>query len=240
MMAEYLRKIYFVYLIGIYFFSLGFLTSCGSVLPEVMPPMQDSSLVSGIPCSPPCWQNIVPEKTSVEEAKMLLSTLTFVDPKTITRDSRVPKSYDDALRWRYQGATLERHGGLLYVQNGVVISFIVHLPRCIAFGEIVSSIGDPDLVRASRDPELPYAWYDFYYPSMGLMIHGRYLKNGNNTALIVPEICIYRADYFGPDQQETYFLNIEFFDNDPQILAGVIAEYEVWPGFGESIPLLDY
>ena len=37
----------------------------------------DTSLVSGEPCAPPCWQNIVPGETSMEDARAIVETAGF-------------------------------------------------------------------------------------------------------------------------------------------------------------------
>jgi hypothetical protein len=47
----------------------------------------DKSLITGDPCSPPCWHQLVPGESTEEEALEILQDLPFVDENTIELQS---------------------------------------------------------------------------------------------------------------------------------------------------------
>lgn len=215
------------------------LVGCISMLPAPLPPFQDTSLLTQEPCGPPCWYGIVPGHTSGYEARRILNTIPFVETGSIREDTSLVANGQSVLEWRYKGAILEHHGGIIYIQDHVVSGIIVGLPRCLRLDAVIERVGEPTLVRAEVDGETTNAWFKFYYRK-GLMLHGRYPQEERHRARISPDTCINEADYFQANGLETYLLHIEQYVYQPSVLAKAIAEYEAWPGLDGYVSVLKY
>ncbi len=68
--------------------------------PIVDPNFIDLSLITGVPCSAPCWHNLTVDKSTKEETLAVLKTLTFIDQSSIKEttsnywDPSFNKNYD--------------------------------------------------------------------------------------------------------------------------------------------------
>lgn len=108
------------------------------VEPQALDPTEgDTSLVTGEPCAPPCWQGLLPGESTKQEALQTLEKLSFVDGDTI--GVRVPVS-------PFEGRELIEwmHGsGQIVVDNEVIRSIAVDLFYDLELQRLVEVKGEP-------------------------------------------------------------------------------------------------
>lgn len=218
------------------FFLLLFISGCQS-----WPRQQEGgqSLLDTFECGYPCWQNIVPGKTSEKEANTILETSTLIDQKTI-------KSY--APSEAFQNETPERifdktiHASLtsdfncnitLYIINDkvVVISF--------SFIEFPPSI--EDVIKTTADPE--YVVVNHYYAedySVGFsnvtngvaFMYSTLNKPREQLISITPDIKVDMIHFFDFNFYEQ-FLSIGSLTSTPVQYKDIKLLFEVWKGYGK-------
>ncbi len=209
------------------------------------PPVQDESLVTGKPCLPPRWYDIVPGQTTVEEAMEIVKALPFVAPDSVVRTTRsLPEGVGEVVDWQYIGATHPTHGGDMNVRQGIIVSIRVFLPRGLRLADVLAAQGEPDLVAVGVGMVgIPLGeglghYFDFFYSEHGVMLSstGYPAKEGQQRATLSPEITITEAEYFAPRNLVSYFIEVQ---GDTEESAGVRAKrYQPWPGLGKDIPVL--
>ena len=116
-------------------------------------------------CDPPCWLNIQPGTTSVEEAVKSLELSSLVEPKTIKRTKANQYFPPDQIFFKLKG----EGSGNLSIENGVVTSIElgeVSLPLKYIFEQY----GEPEQVLILPYWEWDKKWYVvFLYPEQGIL-----------------------------------------------------------------------
>jgi hypothetical protein len=126
---------------------LGVSVGCGE-----SPPV-DTSLLTGEPCEPPCWQGLTPGLSTEEQVNEFLRTSPFVQRTTIYRGSvtRGAEIVGVSIDWlstaNVQGA---RAINSLHVEDGVLQDIIVYLDSGATLEELLEVYGLPDGISAGR------------------------------------------------------------------------------------------
>lgn len=214
--------------------------SCAFPVPmfdtRIRPAVSDDSLVTGEPCLPPCWYDILPGSTNTTTALEKVSLLEFVNPTPVERTNRaVYFGTDDAIRWSYQETN--DFGGGIYVAEDIVKWFRVDHPNYLVLEDIITSIGEPDWVWAGRAGGAGNHYiFRFVFEEMGLMLESRMYGDNSpmpETVNVISDIQIGEAYYFAPRSLEQYLMEIRGVSEDG--LDGVMNDYQNWPGYGAEI-----
>lgn len=104
-----------------------------SVLDTAMLP--DISLLTGDPCGPPCWQNITPGETDMQEALQILDAL---DSITIVQAS------DAGIVFSHQAAAPCCQ--IVSDDQGLVVAIVLQLAPQALVGELIDKLGEPQYV----------------------------------------------------------------------------------------------
>ena len=120
--------------------------------------LADTSLISGHPCAPPCWQNIVPGETSLADALRIVSAL---DTVTVLQQT------DQAFQFGRPGAPACCQVSADETQT--VDAIILQFAPEMTMGDALAKHGEPLFFRgqAYRHSEA-ILW--FYYPALFTMI----------------------------------------------------------------------
>ena len=126
---------------------LGMCVCCGE------PPPLDTSLLTGEPCEPPCWQGLTPGVSTEDQVNEFLRTSPFVQRTTIYRGSvtRGAEIVGVSIDWlstaNVQGA---RAINSFHVEDGVLQDIIVYLDSGATLEELLEVYGPPDGILAGR------------------------------------------------------------------------------------------
>ena len=96
----------------------------------------DAQWVAGLPCRAPCWENILPGRTSVTEAATLLAH----NPAVATVTSQA------GIAWTWQAT--HRPGGEIRIDHGHVQSITPFYDSAFRLGDIIQTYGEPSYVNA--------------------------------------------------------------------------------------------
>lgn len=121
-----------------------FILALAACIPEV-PPLRDETflpnpaILSGEPCEPPCWNNIIPGETSWDDAFTILED--DPDMREIQQDD-VEESDVRALAWQYRDG--RSCCQIISTEDGQGISSILLFTTPdVAIGAVIDLYGDP-------------------------------------------------------------------------------------------------
>lgn len=120
--------------------------------------LQDTSLISGTPCGPPCWRNIAPGQTSMTEAEALVAA---------SDDLEIAQS----------------DGGVFAFQNGdgplccqiasqdseTVSSMLLQFAPYMSLGQVIAAHGEPQRVFGQPFSDVE-AILMLYYPEQNMLL----------------------------------------------------------------------
>ena len=169
-------------------------------------------------CKLPCWQNITPAVTMMDEA---VSTIRKIPNAEITYQDKDYVEWEDTLKKDVSGA--------LHAQNGIV-NFIVLFPvqRKLTLEALFASYGEPEYIKSyDCDIEVTMCYIALIYPKLGLYLDIFVEDKAGNAESpkfeILPNEIVYALDFFKPG-----------LENFPNLYN--LQESEVpllWKGFGE-------
>lgn len=107
-------------------------------------PLVAQGLLTGEPCSPPCWQGLVPGKSAEAEIDEFLRTSEYVGPG-VERGR-----YAGRLEIRWHPRWPHRGENTFYLQDGVLQMMRVHIDSRVTLGQLVDRYGPPDKLTAGR------------------------------------------------------------------------------------------
>ena len=130
--------------------SLAFLAGCAKSEPS--PVEMDRSPFTGNPCSAPCWHGLVVGKSSESDVRSTLSTLRYIDPKSIQYIPRTtalglqPDSGAQGVEIYANCIQPHRPCLTLNVADGVLAQIDMSLNYSISAREAIADLGPPDYV----------------------------------------------------------------------------------------------
>ena len=106
----------------------------------------DRSLMTQLPCAPPCWYGLELEKSTQDNVLNTLSTLPFVEKNSFS--SHIVSDSKDEVSIIY-GCTYEfkqSHCGSFWIKDDKLSSIIYQLGYKLTFKEVVDLYGAPDSI----------------------------------------------------------------------------------------------
>jgi hypothetical protein len=177
----------------------------------------DRSVLTGIPCEPPCWNGITPGDTMTEGQVEQIVRRT---PGIMTIWNPVATS----VAWYWMEPPLGWGGGRcgVYLTDNVVTSISLSFVPVVTVADIVAKYGLPNLVTHSADgglPERPYYWIGLFYPLKGYHFYAA--VETYSEPVLLPSSRVISASYFKP------YTSVEEWEPSPR--PGVRVP---WPGYG--------
>jgi hypothetical protein len=111
-------------------------------------PNVDASIETGMPCSPPCWQNLVPGKSRHADVLQVLQTAQFVDTGSIT--SGINSLGDEIISWK--SSLTNTQNSMVLDKNGLVSEIGIRLEFRISFQKLIEILGEPSATYAILSP----------------------------------------------------------------------------------------
>ena len=208
-------------------------------IPE--PTVVDTGLAYGVPCSPPCWQGLIPGKTPREEAARVLEELWS---SGVVEDVLDTGGTSDGA-FIVQVASRTETLAMITFDRGVIESIDGDVNFDYTIGDLVAAFGPPEGIFGQVEtgsgkclvcPESvtgPIAvsdvWVSLVYPKQGLYFRARI--QGHLLGCICPEMSIGYFCYYLPQSMEDRIENNR--DKCSAFLSGyTLADMAEWHGFG--------
>lgn len=149
--------------------------------------LQDTSLIDGEPCGPPCWRGIIPGETSWSEARSILED----DPTLSDVEIRDEEETGEI------ALTFRRVDGvpccLLYTENGELVDqMLFQLAPQMTLAQIVEEYGEPAYLSLSEVSD-DQAAAALYYPDILSIVYA--FVAGKNTGTISADSEIFAVLY---------------------------------------------
>jgi hypothetical protein len=162
--------------------------------------LQDTSLVTGDPCSAPCWRNIIPGETTWTDALARVqddATLAEVNEQTAEDSSE-------------RAITFQNRDGipccLLYSTDGQVVDqILLQVAPAMTTGQVIDVLGEPTYV-AGTDSENAQglspeqASLALYYPEAQTVVYA--FVAGRESGALTADSQIFAVLYVRPDDME--------------------------------------
>lgn len=216
------KKIFIILFIGIFL-----LTSCGSD--------RKSSILNQRISEPTSWNNIVPGKTTKEEALTILKSMNIIDQKTITTNNIISRNFKSSITWSFITNCSDDHGEIYINNNLTILIIIAPKKNSVKFKDAIALYGNPEKVFAGSIPNEPLLTY-ILYPEQGVVFNHDY---GNvmmgEEVKIHPNDNILEAYYFPPDQFKSAFLESDFFPVSTENYEMTVQD---WQGYDKQLPVI--
>ncbi len=217
---------------GWFFITIFLLSACWKKAENM-----DAGLLTGRPCTPPCWQNLTPGVSTTDDVERFLKNL---DPKKWP--GRREKGYKSGCRWLRISDELGIEGNTifdLYLDNGK-LTFIMSSPPALPhLKEIVDRFGTPEYLQAvlAVGPDGQLYILEVYYPSQGLAFLVKPNQN-KDVGYIKSGMLVDFIEYFPPGDLQSYFTAKYscFVGQESASSYGqdIIKKYiQPWSGFGK-------
>jgi hypothetical protein len=139
--------------------------SCGLLLSVLLISCshRPSSVLQDSRCTMPCWGNMIPGRTSKEQALSILSTLGEVDTNSIK--NYVSPNYYDYVQWSFKPGSGDDFGQVYFVND--IISTIIIYPNknSLSTEKAILKLGKPEKVLAIYDAIEFKSWLSIYLMS---------------------------------------------------------------------------
>jgi hypothetical protein len=170
----------------------------------------DTSLTTGSPCAPPCWQGVVPGETSEAEAKEILERLPYVRDLGWGIYTEEATWSNPCLRTSEFRASSGVPVNRIAFEGGLVQMIRVNIDHHLTVGELIARYGPPDKIVPSVVGDgggVIYFGVDMFYPGEGLVVEAASLERpGDLSDISVPsvdaEMAVKTVTYFSPTSME--------------------------------------
>ncbi|HUW96302.1 MAG TPA: hypothetical protein VMW58_10995 [Anaerolineae bacterium] len=201
---------------------LGLCVGCGE------PPPLDTSLLTGEPCEPPCWQGLVPGVSTVREVEGVLAGSEYVKQDSVERERWGGSS---TIWWESTASPprgTERNAAV--IKDSLLQTLVICPDYELAVDDIVGRYGTPEKLWAS------WAWpggveaaVTLYYPDEGLTV-GLVLQPADGYHELDPGSKVTVVWYFAPTSLEGLINLGESIIFPPK--EYVDTELVDWQGYG--------
>lgn len=198
--------------------------------------MADISLRTGIPCSPPCWHNLVPGESDEEDVRRELETSPYVRAGTL-------RSWGEGVFCIYGWTSRRGNSNWIRLRDGKVWRMDIRPDHNLTVGEVVSLFGSPDGVYAyvEGNEQIVYGLI-LDYPTRGLEFSAygdaRHYSLKERTATIAEKQPVAVVYYYAPQSLESALLGPLACDS--LYIDTVIRDEREWPGIGGTVVLAEY
>ncbi len=189
-----------------------------------------SAVLQDESCSPPCWNGIIPGKTSLQEVSAKLKSVSAVDAKSIKTMSVLQAN--DSVDFHFLSNTRE-NGGRIYSQGGVVqaISFSPKSGTLI-LSEALQEWGTPDQYISIyySKAETPYLATSIIYTERGIILNNIRNMRAEESPNFVGNFSIQSVWYTNPKLTMVLLENGSLDAlNNQDLLDGL----KPWTGYGQ-------
>ncbi|MCC6904644.1 MAG: hypothetical protein IT326_02305 [Anaerolineae bacterium] len=191
----------------------------------------DTSLLSGEPCTPPCWQGLTPGESTDVEAMGALENLSFVYTDSILRrDWGGPDSDWEVIDWK---SSVSGNGSFLRLDSqDKVTTIVVNLEYELTLQDLIDILGEPDAFTIIYTPEscrqVGLTWL-----RSGIEAWPTIVRSSGDEPLIAPDQTVKRVIYFSPvTTVEEYLMAARgiWYDKAHQ---ETVDSYATWTGFDD-------
>lgn len=175
--------------------------------------LPDTSLLSGTPCAPPCWRNITPGQTSMEEAMALVTSIDALEVMQSSGDAFVFRNGDGAPCCQISSQDGETVGSVL-----------LQFAPDINIGQVIAARGEPEYVTGQPFSETE-ANLMLYYPEQNMLlsvvvpgVDGRLAETSPVVAAVYATNEIFSAAFESAPLQawQGYLSYREYMDSDAE------------------------
>jgi hypothetical protein len=202
------------------------------------PPPLDTSLLTGEPCEPPCWQGLTPGESTEEDVAEFMRATRFVDTRSVRRSSytRLTRGGEEVagviIYWRSTAglSTCNRFS----IEEGVLKYITICPDSGVTLGRLIDRYGPPEKYRAILQG-FERRWVDvtLFYPTHGFTV---YFMLSPDDMTLEPESQVAEVWYFQAAPLER-FLELRYEAGSGGPTPGKLLELlRDWQGYG-PIPL---
>jgi hypothetical protein len=207
------------------FMMMLFLSSClSNKAPELLTDAQ---------CEPPCWFNIRPSLTTVDDVLMLLENLPFAGDIDTYEGFQTRTSPRYNISWIPDERLVVSGVRILFLNEMVLAIGLGVQPRQFSIENAIKLFGEPEYYKAI-DTQTGYnnLRVKLYFPSEGIWmeLYPYHLDKGK-PAYVGPKNTVWNLYYYDPDEAEAFF-SAWFMGSD---IDQIQREWVPWTGFGEII-----
>lgn len=175
-------------------------------------------------CSPPCWENIVPGKSTEQDVLLMLpkvsnidaSSITSYNPKLVRPEGNPERIYDEIIHALFTSKGRQQNPIGIYVLGDVVsvLSFELRTDD-LSLSEAIEKLGEPQYVFVA--PYRENFIVGFVSPSTGTaFVYSTVGKSKRQRSEIYPEIRVGAFYFFDPETYEQFlearFLSVGEWD----------------------------
>lgn len=193
----------------------------------------DYSLLTGTPCTVPCWQNIVPGKTSSTETMQILKNNRYILQNRL-QESGTEDSGGAIWRWYAPG---QRTQSSISWQNGVIHEITIGLNYRLTMSQVIDKFGLPEAVNIGTGGTPEHWWWiiDLYYPRIGTQFTA-YTQELDNR--IKPSTQIKIVQLYVPISLEERITEVYGKgDYADEVVSSILAQMWPWRGYGNVLHL---
>jgi hypothetical protein len=180
----------------------------------------NADLIGNGTCSPPCWMNIRPGATKVNDAIEILKNLEKEGQGHFTLlDSGI-------IEWR---STIGKNTSI-YSDGSIVTKIELDLRTSSTdIKDIISIFGSPYYFQFEHRRAGGYYYVDLFYPNKGLV----FLSGGNTSDFVIePNMVIIFANYLEPSDITT-MVKVYYPKNT---IPDILKTIQKWKGYGNITP----
>ena len=190
----------------------------------------DTSLISGTPCAPPCWQNLTPGVSTMADVER------FVGGLRASEQERLETGTDPAgyKLFTWFGAKNGKTR-LISVDEDRVKLILIAPDFDLNLGTVVDHFGPPESLFAIHGGYGHGGTYrlELYYPQQGLAFESR--PGIEYLGEVRPDMSVYTIYYFASGDLANYFDGQGWTDD---YVDAIMRYVQPWPGFGQiEVPM---
>ncbi len=193
-------------------------------------------LITNTTCHPPCWQNIVPGKSTEQEVVGILNDNPIIDSNSLAIKGEPWNSFSDVIYFKTKPN--EDIGAIYFINDKVAMITISGILK-FSFEQAIDNLGEPQYIINMPTYYGPPGFLKISYeisaliPSEGIKFsyNTREIK-GNNQSSLSPGNQISEVSFFDKNSYE-YILQAGMFSEG--VLNAIETEQYLipWDGYGE-------
>ena len=193
--------------------------------------MNKTSILDNPVCSPPCWHNIIPGRTSRDELFAALASIDNLDQSSI-----VQQDYPNNKDFNYfihGNLYLDADSSTLvsaYTLDEIVIELDFFGNLNLTLEEAIEGFGEPEGVLIYHSSH-GYMVINFLIPSKGIVFSFNDIGEIWKPTSIIPKLEIRSINYFSPNYYEK-ILEMGWFSEGKWDYQESVERIKPWKGYG--------
>lgn len=171
-------------------------------------------ILTGIPCAPPCWQNITPgDSITADEIISLLGTIPGISGYRIRGGS---------IEWSWRWYRSNIHENTIYLNRQTLELIALKVDTKLTVEQILDKYGFPEATHIALTglPEHQYVLVRLFYPLQGVVFAARLSEQ---RPVLKPTTKIFEVQYTIP---------AESLSSWETAVADWLPTHHLWPGYG--------